>query len=271
LPELPEVETTLQGIQPFITNHRVKKIFVRQSSLRWTVPAKLASLLEGLKFERLTRRGKYLLFENDLGIMLIHLGMSGSLRIVQDGDLPGKHDHVDICFDEGHILRFKDPRRFGCVLWQDKSQDTHPLLINLGPEPLDDDFEGKHLFLASRGRSTSIKSFIMNSKIIVGVGNIYANEALFLARINPKIPAGKISRRRYERLSCSIKRVLEEAIRAGGTTLRDFTGSDGNPGYFRQSLNVYGRGGKECKSCQKPLCEIQLAQRSTVYCTRCQR
>ena len=244
---------------------------MRQSSLRWSVPEELPSLLEGLKFQRLTRRGKYLLFENDLGTMLIHLGMSGSLRIVKEGELPGKHDHVDICFEEGHILRFKDPRRFGCVLWQSKSQDTHPLLVNLGPEPLDEGFDGMHLFLASRKRSVSVKSFIMNSKIVVGVGNIYANEALFLAGINPKISVSRISLKRYEKLACSIQRVLEEAINAGGTTLRDFTGGDGSPGYFRQSLNVYGRGGEKCKSCRKPLCEIRLAQRSTVYCKKCQR
>ena len=271
MPELPEVETTLRGIEPFIINHRIKKVCIRQSNLRWTIPVELPSLLEGLKIQRLTRRGKYLLFENGLGTMLIHLGMSGSLRIVKDSDLPGKHDHVDISFDAGYTLRYRDPRRFGCVLWQAKSQDTHSLLINLGPEPLENDFGGRYLFSVSRKRSISIKPFIMNSNIVVGVGNIYANEALFLAGINQKIPSGKISLRRYERLADSIRKVLEEAIHAGGTTLRDFTGSDGNPGYFRQSLNVYGRGDQECNTCGNPLREIQLAKRSTVYCTKCQR
>ena len=271
MPELPEVETTLRGIQPFIINCRVKKISIRQSRLRWHVPSELPRLLEGLKFRRLARRGKYLLFENESGVMLIHLGMSGSLRIVKASDPLGKHDHIDFCFDNGHILRFRDPRRFGCVLWQNKNQGTHPLLINLGPEPLSDDFGGDYLFYSSRNRSVPIKSFIMNSKIVVGVGNIYANEALFLARINPKIHAGKISQKRYQRLACSIRLVLKEAIVAGGTTLRDFTNSDGNPGYFRQSLNVYGRGGEKCRLCRNKLCEIQLVQRSTVYCTKCQR
>ena len=196
--------------------------------------------------------------------------MSGSLRIVKADEPPGKHDHVDVCFSAGHILRFNDPRRFGCVLWQDKSQTAHPLLLNLGPEPLSDNFEGKHLFLASRKRSISIKPFIMDSKIVVGVGNIYANEALFLAKINPKISAGRVSLQRYERLVFAIKKVLKEAISAGGTTLRDFKGSDGSPGYFKQKLNVYGRGGKRCILCRNTLLEIRLSQRSTVYCKKCQ-
>ena len=271
MPELPEVETTLRGIEPFVTNHQVNKINIRQARLRWVVPTKLPLMLEGLKFHKINRRGKYLLFENDHGYMIIHLGMSGSLRIVEADELPGKHDHVDFCFSAGHILRFKDPRRFGCVLWQDKSQTVPPLLLNLGPEPLSDNFEGKHLFLASRKRSISIKPFIMDSKIVVGVGNIYANEALFLAKINPKISAGRVSLQRYERLVFAIKEVLKEAISAGGTTLRDFKGSDGSPGYFKQKLNVYGRGGKKCISCRNTLREIKLSQRSTVYCNKCQR
>ena len=228
-------------------------------------------MIEGLKIQTISRRGKYLLFENDHGRMLIHLGMSGSLRIVKADERPGKHDHVDIYFSAGHILRFRDPRKFGCVLWQDKSQTTHPLLIKLGPEPLSENFKGKHLYLASRKRSISIKPFIMDSKIVVGVGNIYANEALFFAKINPKISAGRLSLRRYDRLAFAIKKVLREAINAGGTTLRDFQGSDGSPGYFKQSLSVYGRGGEKCNSCDDTLAEIRLAQRSTVYCKKCQR
>ena len=271
MPELPEVETTLRGIEPFVTDHRVHKIKIRQAKLRWVVPTELPLMLEGLRFHRISRRGKYLLFENDHGRMLIHLGMSGSLRIVKANERPGKHDHVDIYFSAGHILRFRDPRRFGCVLWQDKSQTTHPLLIKLGPEPLSENFKGKHLYLASRKRSISIKPFIMDSKIVVGVGNIYANEALFFAKINPKISAGRLSLRRYDRLAFAIKKVLREAINAGGTTLRDFQGSDGSPGYFKQSLSVYGRGGEKCNSCDDTLAEIRLAQRSTVYCKKCQR
>ena len=271
MPELPEVETTLRGIEPFVTDHRVNKINIRQPRLRWVVPTELPLMLEGLKFHRLSRRGKYLLFENYHGNMLIHLGMSGSLRIVKANEPPGKHDHVDFCFFAGHILRYKDPRRFGCVLWQDKSQTMHPLLVKLGPEPLSENFDGKHLFLASRKRSISIKPFIMDSKIVVGVGNIYANEALFFAKINPKIPAGRVSLQRYDRLTFAIKKVLKDAIRAGGTTLRDFKDSDGRPGYFKQSLSVYGRGGEKCHSCSDALLEIKLAQRSTVYCKKCQR
>ena len=271
MPELPEVETTLRGIEPFVADHLVNKINIRQPRLRWVVPTELPLMLEGLKFHRISRRGKYLLFENDHGNMLIHLGMSGSLRIVKANEPPGKHDHVDFCFSAGHILRYKDPRRFGCVLWQDKSQTPHPLLLKLGPEPLSENFDGKHLFLASRKRSISIKPFIMDSKIVVGVGNIYANEALFFAKINPKISAGRVSLQRYDRLTFAIKKVLKDAIRAGGTTLRDFKGSDGRPGYFKQSLSVYGRGGEKCHSCRDALLEIKLAQRSTVYCKKCQR
>ena len=271
MPELPEVETTLRGIEPFVTNHQVTKINIRQARLRWVVPTKLPMMLEGQKFHRINRRGKYLLFENAYGHMLIHLGMSGSLRIVKTSEPPGKHDHVDFCFSAGHTLRFRDPRRFGCVLWQSKSQTTHPLLLKLGPEPLSDNFKGEYLFLASRKRTISIKPFIMDSKIVVGVGNIYANEALFLAKINPKISAGRVSLQRYDRLAFAIKEVLKKAISLGGTTLRDFKGSDGSPGYFKQSLNVYGRGGEKCITCQDILREIKLGQRSTVYCRKCQR
>jgi formamidopyrimidine-DNA glycosylase len=271
LPELPEVETTRRGILPHVNKQRVTNIVVRQEKLRWPVTPSLSDELTGQTFRTIDRRGKYLLLGTDAGTLLIHLGMSGSLRIVDSNREIGKHDHVDIELQDGHILRYTDPRRFGCILWQSSNIESHPLLQSLGPEPLSDDFCGRYLFTRSRKRTVPIKSFIMDSRVVVGVGNIYANEALFLAGISPIRGAGKISLARYQRLAQCIKRVLEQAIEAGGTTLRDFTGSDGAPGYFKQSLQVYGRGGLECSACNKALKEIRLNQRSTVYCVHCQR
>ena len=270
MPELPEVETTKRGISPHIENRRVKEIIVRQKKLRWEVPNNLYRDLVGKIIFTVKRRGKYLLFASDNGTLIIHLGMSGHLRIVSKDLIAAKHDHVDVVLENGKALRFTDPRRFGCVLWEASDVHSHPLLKNLGPEPLHDEFESDYLFKASRGRSIAIKTFIMDSNIVVGVGNIYANEALFLAGINPKRPAGKISKTKYDKLVPSIKKTLREAIVVGGTTLRDFTNGNGEPGYFKQSLNVYGRGGENCIRCRNELKEIRLGQRSTVYCTRCQ-
>jgi len=202
--------------------------------------------------------------------MMVHLGMSGSLRVLPTGVDPGVHDHLDLDLDDARVLRFRDPRRFGSIFWIEASA-SHPLLENLGPEPLDDGLSGDYLFRVSRGRHVAVKSLLMNSHIVVGVGNIYANEALFDARIRPDRPAGKISRARYGRLADAVKRVLEQAIRAGGTTLRDFVHEDGSPGYFRSDLQVYGRGGEPCMTCGRLLAETRLGQRSTVFCARCQR
>jgi formamidopyrimidine-DNA glycosylase len=271
MPELPEVETTKRGISPHVKNKRVEQIIVRQKKLRWEVPINLSKDLVGKKISSVTRRGKYLLLGSDKGTMIIHLGMSGSLRIVNKDLLAAKHDHVDVVFEDGKVLRYTDPRRFGCILWETSDIESHPLLSHLGPEPLQKDFESRYLFNTSRGRSAAIKTFIMDSKIVVGVGNIYANEALFLAGINPKRSAGKISQTKYDELVPCIKKILQEAISVGGTTLRDFTNSSGEPGYFKQSLNVYGRGGENCVRCDKELKEIRLGQRSTVYCSCCQR
>jgi formamidopyrimidine-DNA glycosylase len=271
LPELPEVETTLRGILPHVNKKRVANIVVRQEKLRWPVTPSLADELTGQTIRGIDRRGKYLLLSTDAGTLLIHLGMSGSLRIVDSDRKIGKHDHVDIELHDGHILRYTDPRRFGCMLWHRSDIESHPLLRSLGPEPLGDDFSGRYLFTRSRKRTAPVKSFIMDSRVVVGVGNIYANEALFLAGISPIRGAGRISLARYQHLAHCIKRVLEKAIEAGGTTLRDFTGSDGAPGYFKQSLQVYGRGGLQCNACSRALKEIRLSQRSTVYCGHCQR
>ncbi|HHX83597.1 MAG TPA: bifunctional DNA-formamidopyrimidine glycosylase/DNA-(apurinic or apyrimidinic site) lyase [Pseudomonadaceae bacterium] len=270
MPELPEVETTRRGIAPWIEGRTVETVTVRQYSLRWPIPDYLGKRLEGQQFLQTGRRGKYLLLETGSGWLLVHLGMSGSLRLVERGSEPGKHDHLDIALDSGKILRFHDPRRFGAVLWLEQAPLSHPLLASLGPEPLSDEFSAGYLYQRARKRSVPIKSFIMDSKVVVGVGNIYANEALFLAGILPTRKAGSISRARVAVLVDRIKAVLARAIQSGGTTLRDFVGGDGKPGYFSQELQVYGRSAQPCRRCQLPLIEIRLGQRSTVYCGKCQ-
>jgi formamidopyrimidine-DNA glycosylase len=262
MPELPEVETLL--------HKPVREVVIRSPRLRWPIPKTLVKTLPGTRFERIDRRGKYLLLRNAQGHVIIHLGMSGSLRIVPASTPPGKHDHVDIILTDNKALRFTDPRRFGCLLWHSGPPDEHPLLHGLGPEPLTDSFDGDYLKAASKGKKVAVKNFIMNSAVVVGVGNIYANEALFSAGIRPTRAAARISRARYVRLAEQIKTVLQNAIDVGGTTLRDFTGGDGKPGYFKQSLKVYGRGAQPCIACGKPLTEVRLGQRSTVYCRQCQ-
>ena len=271
MPELPEVETTCRGIAPHVTGKKIKSVDVRQPLLRWPVSAELTTVLPGQKFDRVSRRGKYLLLHCPAGTLLIHLGMSGSLRIVSAKEPAGYHDHVDIVFSNGKALRFTDPRRFGCMLWVEGEPAEHKLLKSLGPEPLSEEFDDDFLWRASRKRKVPIKAFIMDSNVVVGVGNIYANEALFLAGINPVRSAGRISRQRYQRLSEAIRKVLAKAIAAGGTTLRDFTDSDGQPGYFKQSLHVYGRALQPCTACKAALKEIRMSGRSTVYCVHCQR
>ncbi|NIB39552.1 bifunctional DNA-formamidopyrimidine glycosylase/DNA-(apurinic or apyrimidinic site) lyase [Pseudomaricurvus alkylphenolicus] len=271
MPELPEVETTRRGIEPHILGRPVQAVTVRQPSLRWPVPDDLASQLEGRKLQAVLRRGKYLLLGFSTGTLILHLGMSGSLRIVSRREDAGYHDHVDIDFGAKAVLRLNDPRRFGAVLFTEEEPEHHPLIEHLGPEPLSDTFSGDLLYQRSRKRKQAVKTFIMDSKIVVGVGNIYANEALFSAGIRPTSAAGRISKERYRRLASEIKAVLARAIEQGGTTLRDFVGGDGKPGYFQQQLLVYGRTGKPCRECDRPLKEIRLGQRSTVYCSHCQR
>ncbi|MCB1671404.1 MAG: bifunctional DNA-formamidopyrimidine glycosylase/DNA-(apurinic or apyrimidinic site) lyase [Gammaproteobacteria bacterium] len=270
MPELPEVETTRRGITSSLLHKPITAVRVRTSQLRWPVPGQLGRILSGSAFERIERRAKYLLLNNGKGTLIIHLGMSGSLRLVPADGPAGKHDHVDIVLADGQALRFTDPRKFGCLLWHEGPIAGHPLLQHLGPEPLTDAFNGAYLKRLSRGRKLAVKSFIMDGAVVVGVGNIYANESLFNAGIRPSRPAGRISLGRYELLATEIKQVLQNAIDVGGTTLRDFTGGDGKPGYFKQSLRVYGRGKLPCKVCQTPLTEIRLGQRSTVYCQSCQ-
>jgi len=269
MPELPEVETSRRGIEPHIINSRVSRVIVRNRSLRWPVAKTVDRNLVGRTIYSVTRRAKYLLINTDSGSAILHLGMSGSVYIV-DRDTPaGVHDHVDIDFDSGKTLRFRDPRRFGSLHWS-ASPLQHRLLRSLGPEPLEDEFDGRYLRERSRGRRVSIKQFIMNAQIVVGVGNIYASEALFLAGINPRRAAGRVSLRRYELLAAAIRDVLTSAIRAGGTTLRDFYGGDGEAGYFQQQLQAYGREDEPCRRCDTPITAIVQGQRSTFYCKRCQ-
>jgi len=268
LPELPEVETTKRGIQPYVENVNLRSIVVRQPRLRWPVSEELSALSMS-KVISVERRAKYLLLGLSDGHIIIHLGMSGSLRVVDMNEPAGKHDHVDFLMDNEKIIRYNDPRRFGSVLWT-KDLTNHPLLAKLGPEPLEESFDGDYLFKQREGKTKNIKQFIMDNKIVVGVGNIYANEALFLSGIHPKRSANKISKNRFKLLANNIKWVLSEAIKQGGTTLKDFVGGDGKPGYFQQQLNVYSRGGQACTRCKTTLKEIRLGQRSTVYCPKCQ-
>jgi formamidopyrimidine-DNA glycosylase len=271
MPELPEVETTRRGIAPHALGERVSEVVVRDGRLRWPVPAELLVQLPGSVIQSLRRRGKYLLFYTDTGTLIVHLGMSGSLRVLERAGAAGKHDHVDIVLEGGRLLRYNDPRRFGCMLWTLDDPGQHALLQNLGPEPLEEDFTAAYLYRCSRGRKAAVKSFIMDSHVVVGVGNIYANEALYAAGIRPTRAAGRISPQRYERLVAEIKAVLTSAVTQGGTTLRDFVGGDGKPGYFRQQLNVYDRAGQPCRGCGEILSESRVGQRSTVYCRLCQR
>ena len=271
MPELPEVETTRRGIEPHMKNQTITNIIVRDRRLRWPVSKTLDKNVPGSQVTSVQRRSKYLLINTDNGTIILHLGMSGSLRVLPQPTPAEKHDHVDIVLDNNKLIRFRDPRRFGSIFWTTSDPLMHERLLKLGPEPLNSDFSGDYLYQQSRHRKQAIKTFIMDSRIVVGVGNIYACESLFLAGINPKTVTGKISRPRLHRLAETIKSVLEEAISQGGTTLKDFTRSDGQPGYFAQSLNVYGRANEPCHHCKRLIKKITQGQRSTFYCSTCQR
>lgn len=269
MPELPEVEVSRMGIEPHIKGQQVREVKVRNPNLRWPVPEQV-QLMAGRPIQSVSRRAKYLLLETEVGSAILHLGMSGSLRVVDASLEAGKHDHIDILFANDKVLRLNDPRRFGAFLWQ--APDTqHELLLKLGPEPLTEDFHAELLYEKSRGKNSAVKNFIMDNHIVVGVGNIYANESLFKAGIHPAKAAGKISKKKYQLLTEQIKQTLAAAITQGGTTLKDFSQTDGKPGYFAQELLVYGRAGEPCVQCEKPLKTQRIGQRNTFFCDSCQR
>jgi len=270
MPELPEVETTRSGIAPYVEGEVVSKVLVRNGRLRYIVPKALAKMPVGQVVRRVDRRGKYLLFCLDGGTIMVHLGMSGSLCVVDEGLTPGKHDHVDMVLASGVCLRYTDPRRFGSVLWVEGDVFEHRLLKHLGPEPLVRQFNARYLLTRALGRKVLIKVLLMDSRVVVGVGNIYANEALFLAGIDPRMRCGDLTAESSKQLVKAVKQVLRRAIEAGGTTLKDFVNSEGKPGYFQQKLYVYGRGGEACRRCGGLIEHFKLGQRSTYCCGNCQ-
>jgi formamidopyrimidine-DNA glycosylase len=269
MPELPEVETTRRGIEPHLTGRTIERLVCRVPRLRWPLPGEAVSLA-GQQVVAVERRAKYLLLRCGDGTLILHLGMSGHLHLVVAGTPPQLHDHVDLVFTDGTALRFNDSRRFGALLWTPDDPHLHPLLVELGPEPFAAVMDGDYLHRRSRGCQGAIKPFIMDQQVVVGVGNIYASEALFRAGIDPRRAAGSISRARYERLAEAIREVLTEAIAAGGTTIRDFTDAGGKPGYFRLQLKVYGREGEACPACGRPIVQERLGGRSTYFCRKCQ-
>lgn len=271
MPELPEVETVLRGLKPHLLNTRIQGVIVRTSKLRWAIPANLSECLIDQQIMDLSRRAKYLLVRFASGTLIIHLGMSGRLCLLTSHTAAQAHDHVDILLDTGALLRYTDPRRFGAILWTVDPPLQHSLLHVLGPEPLEADFTAQYLKHRAAKRSLAVKSFIMDGKIVVGVGNIYAAEALFTAQIHPLTPAGQVSDQQWQRLVTAIREVLEAAVRQGGTTLKDFVDSAGKPGYFTQQLQVYGRAGLPCRTCNRILASLRFGQRSTVFCEYCQK
>lgn len=269
MPELPEVETTMRGISPYLLNKNIKAIKVRQPQLRWPVPDEIHDAVNQ-RINSVKRRGKYIIASTKVGSIIMHLGMSGSLRIMDKPFDTRKHDHVLFELSNNKSMVYHDPRRFGSILWTNSAAEQHPLIANLGPEPLSDEFSGSYLFKASRRKKVAIKNFVMNSHIVVGVGNIYASEALYRAGIRPGKAAGRVTAASFDLLTAEIKSVLAASIESGGTTLRDFVNSAGEPGYFQQTLNVYGREGEPCRLCSSPIKQRTIGQRSTFYCTRCQ-
>jgi formamidopyrimidine-DNA glycosylase len=271
MPELPEVETTRRGVEPHVVGRRIVEFALHEPRLRWRVPGTLPAVLAGQRIRVAGRRAKYLLIQLENGTLLLHLGMSGSLRVLPSATPRIAHDHFDLVLDSGNTLRFNDPRRFGSLHYTTEALEKHPLLKKLAPEPFDAAFNADYLYKVTRRRSVAIKQLIMNSTLVVGVGNIYASEALFRARIKPRRQARSLTRQEAGKLARAIRTVLSLAIKTGGTTLRDYVGVDGNPGYFRQKLYVYERAGKPCRVCRTPIKQITQGQRSTYYCPKCQK
>jgi formamidopyrimidine-DNA glycosylase len=277
MPELPEVETTRRGVRPHLLGRTIRDVVVRDRRLRWPLPAGFERRLEGATVRDVERRAKYLLFRlarrgrADAGTVIVHLGMSGSLRVVPSAVPPQAHDHVDLVLDRGVALRLRDPRRFGCMLFTDRDPAEHALLRELGPEPLSREFDGRHLHQAARGRTAPVKSFLMDGRVVVGVGNIYASESLWRAGIHPRRRAGRVTAARYDALASAVKETLAAAIDKGGTTLRDFLSAEGEPGHFRAELAAYDRSGAPCPRCRAPIRVATIGQRSSYWCPRCQR
>lgn len=271
MPELPEVETLRRGLAPLLTGHQIERVTVRHRGLRWPISSALEAQVAGRAVRGVSRRGKYLLLHCDGGTLIIHLGMSGSLCLVPASTAPGRHDHFDAVLEDGRVLRFNDPRRFGSIHWVEGNPLVHRLLAPLGREPLEPGFDGEWLQGAARGRKAAIKHVLMDSHVLAGVGNIYANEALFRAGIHPGRAARRLSLPRYRLLAQAIRETLELALAAGGSTLRDFVDAHGAPGYFQQQYEVYGRNGAPCRKCGTAIRVIRQGQRSTFYCPRCQR
>ncbi len=271
MPELPEVETTRRSVAPCVVGQRIAKLIVYDRRLRWPVPGDLAKRLEGRTVDAISRRSKYLLFRIGAGSLLVHLGMTGSLRVHASAPVRRPHDHVDIVFDNGTVLRYHDPRRFGAMLWAPDPALSHPLLRDFGPEPFDAAFDADHLWRATRSRTAAIKLALMDSHVVVGVGNIYANESLFRARIRPTLRANRVSRPKLARLVNEVRAVLAEAIAKGGSTLRDYVDAEGEPGYFQLDYFVYGREGQPCRACGNPIRHRRLGARASFYCPACQR
>lgn len=271
MPELPEVETARRGIAPHIVGKAFTEVVIRQHQLRWPIPAMLSEILSGLILLSVERRGKYLMLTTASGTLLLHLGMSGNLRIAERQQPLRKHDHVDFIFADGTVLRLNDSRKFGSVLWTDAAIEQHPLITSLGPEPLSAEFNAAYLLERAKNRRTVIKSLIMDSHVVVGVGNIYASEALFMAGVLPMRAAGELDQPECQRLVTAIQDVLQRAIAQGGTTLRDFTNAEGKPGYFQQRLSVYGRADQPCLVCSQAIQHLKIGQRASYYCNHCQR
>lgn len=270
MPELPEVETIKRGLTPTLLHQTITKIIIRNPKLRWTIPSNLSKKLVNLKVIEIQRRGKYLLFKTKLGVLILHLGMSGRLQLLNEPPEPQRHDHVDIIFSNGVTLRYTDPRRFGCLIWTEQPAEQHKLLVNLGVEPLSKNFSGRYLYEQAVKRKIPAKTLLMNHQIVVGIGNIYANEALFEAGIHPLIPAKSLSFPQCQKLVASCKQVLRRAIKAGGTTLKDYQNAHGQLGYFSQKLKVYGKAELPCQICGTPLVGITIGSRATVFCPKCQ-
>lgn len=269
MPELPEVEVTRRGLMPLI-GQTVSEAIIRNPSMRWPIPAHLKDTLQHQQLKGLERRAKYILANFETGTLLLHLGMSGRISLLDRNYPPEKHDHFDLVFDSGQVMRLRDPRRFGAVLWAGEHPETHPLIAALGPEPLSDAFDAAYLHAQLASRNTAIKLAVMDSHMVVGVGNIYASESLFRAGIHPQVPARQLKIEQCQRLVEAIRHTLQDALAAGGSSLRDFFGTDGNPGYFQQEYFVYGRTGEPCKVCNGAIRNIRLGQRSTFYCNQCQ-